>query len=153
MDMSLSKLRETGKDREGWRAAAHGVAKSQTRLSDWTTAKKSWLRKQNRLSSLWSFLNFSVSLKSSSAPVYSVSARRRGQCRRCRWGRSTLPWTSHFTLLRTLQMPPPDHWGPGTLSLPGTGNARKPDRGSGSPFWPALSRIHFPWTLITFHLL
>ena len=33
-DMSLSKLQETVKDREAWRAEVHGVAKSQTRLSD-----------------------------------------------------------------------------------------------------------------------
>ena len=33
-DMSLSKLQETGKDREAWRAAAHGVAKSWTQLSN-----------------------------------------------------------------------------------------------------------------------
>ena len=34
MDMSPSKLREIGKDREAWRVAIHGVAKSRTQLSN-----------------------------------------------------------------------------------------------------------------------
>ena len=39
MDMSLSKLQEAVKDREAWCAAVHEIAKTLTRLSDWTATK------------------------------------------------------------------------------------------------------------------
>ena len=42
MDMDLGGLRQLVMNREAWRAAVHGVAKSHTRLSDWTELNNEW---------------------------------------------------------------------------------------------------------------
>ena len=46
VDMSLSKLQDLVKDREAWHASVHGIAKSQTWLSNWTTTT---ITRNNRL--------------------------------------------------------------------------------------------------------
>ena len=56
MDMSLSKLRETVKDREAWYAAVHEVTKSWTWLNDWPTTtlfSDQWRYKRNCLLRKW----------------------------------------------------------------------------------------------------
>ena len=68
MDMGLGKLQDLVMDRESWRAAIHGVAKSRTWLSDWTELNDVTWRMSSSLRHTPNTANFSCYLSDNSQP-------------------------------------------------------------------------------------
>ena len=113
MDVSLSELRELVMDREAWRAAIHGVAKSQTRLSDSSDLTKR-VRELPRLH-LDSYVHsHSHAAPPSPATLFSLSGSRATRYQ------LSLPFSSSDLLVQTWQKhlgSQPRRWPAGALSL------------------------------------
>ena len=108
--MNLGKLQEMVKDREAWRVGAHGVAKSRTRLGNWTATTKAGVGTRNQNMKL---LVRSVSLvfthtdrKTCRLWALTFSRSLLGRLPSCSRSSSAWDWWLRFAL----QIPHPSHW-------------------------------------------
>ena len=94
MNMSLSKVQEMVKDREPWRAAAHGVTKSRTWLSDWTATgwmdEWSWM-KNSRTKQQWTLRDSCLCLQARPLTAEDQVSSRSGGLFQRQWFREEPP--------------------------------------------------------------
>ena len=96
MDLSLSKLWEIVKDREAWCAVVHGVAKSWTWLSDWTT----------ELERASSFCNIPPVPPNDNVWCHACCKRRMHEREKWKWSPSVVSWLLATPWTATYQAPP-----------------------------------------------
>ena len=77
MDVSLGELQKLVMDREPWRAAIHGVTKSQTRQSDWIELKLNYMKYSLHIPNFLEVISSLSSINFSSIKVYSSHKFRR----------------------------------------------------------------------------